>query len=326
MKRQIINKIFTLLQVVVCFLFVKCEEPLFTPPENRFYATEVNNITATEAVAGGRVVLDGGGYDGGYDHECHYYLSWISEYGVCWNTTGNPTIDDKTVKYSEEVYEFDFDFSFYITGLTENTTYYVRPYVIYDGNVQYAEEKTFTTSYLINGHDWMDLGLPSGTKWATCNVGANQPHKKGNYYAWGETTTKTTYTQANSLTYDQQLGDISGIADYDAARANWRGTWRTPTKAEVKELISRCTWKWTTRNGVKGCRVVGPNGNSIFLPAAGYRTNNVLSNDNSYGGYWSSEPNVTNPKYAYNFYFDANGNGVDWHSRNDGLTVRPVSD
>ena len=122
----------------------------------------------------------------------------------------------------------------------------------------------------IAGHDYVDLGLPSGTKWATCNVGATAPHEYGNYYAWGETTTKSTYSSENSRTHGVSMNDISGNPTYDAARANWGGTWRMPTEAEMEELKDNCTWTWTTQNGVNGCTITGPNGNSLFLPAAGY--------------------------------------------------------
>ena len=85
-----------------------------------------------------------------------------------------------------------------------------------------------------NGHEWVDLGL--SVKWATCNVGASRPEQYGNYYAWGETTTKSEYTRDNSKTMYKNLGDISGNAQYDAARANWGGSWRMPRKAEFDEL------------------------------------------------------------------------------------------
>ena len=182
------------------------------------------------------------------------------------------------------------------------------------------------TTGTINGHDWVDLGLPSGLKWATCNVGASQPHEYGNYYAWGETTTKSEYTEENSVTYGQQISDFSGNATYDAARANWSSTWRMPTKAEMEELENNCTWTWTTKNGVNGYEVTGPNGNSIFLPAAGYCGGSSRNSVGEDGDYWSSTPPESNPYYACLLCFYSGDRNVDWDSRSRGRTVRPVSD
>ena len=91
------------------------------------------------------------------------------------------------------------------------------------------------------GHEWVDLGLPSGVKWATCNVGASDPWEYGDYFAWGETSPKSEYTKENSKTYNRNMGDISGNPNYDAARANWGGSWRIPTKKEFHELGTECT-------------------------------------------------------------------------------------
>ena len=178
----------------------------------------------------------------------------------------------------------------------------------------------------INGHDWVDLGLPSGTKWATCNVGATAPEGYGNYYAWGETTTKSSYTEENSVTYGEPMSDISGNATYDAARANWGSTWRMPTNAEMEELENNCTWTWTTQSGVTGMKVTGSNGNSIFLPAAGYCFGTSRRHVGEYGDYWSSSPKEGRDDCTYNLCFDSGDRDVSWVSRDYGPTVRPVSD
>ncbi|MBR3938676.1 MAG: hypothetical protein IKJ67_01700 [Bacteroidales bacterium] len=174
----------------------------------------------------------------------------------------------------------------------------------------------------IAGHDYVDIGLPSGTKWATCNIGAITPEGYGNYYAWGETTTKSSYTEDNCRTWNVSMNDISGNVNYDAARANWGSTWRMPTEAEMQELENNCTWTWTTQSGVNGYRVTGPNGKSIFLPAAGYYGS---SHDDvgECGDYWSSESDTYN---ACSLYFYSGDHGVDWYGRYYGHTVRPVSD
>ena len=168
----------------------------------------------------------------------------------------------------------------------------------------------------------VDLGLPSGLKWATCNVGASVPEEYGNYYAWGEINTKDDYSEGTSLTYGIELGDISGNPQYDAARANWGGDWRMPTSAEFTELMNNCTWTWTTQNGVNGYQVTGSNGNSIFLPAAGYRSGASLSGDGSDGSYWSSTLGGTGNVCSLGFYGGRHYTGFDY--RYYGRSVRPV--
>ena len=142
----------------------------------------------------------------------------------------------------------------------------------------------------INGHEYVDLGL--SVLWATCNVGASSPSGYGNYYAWGETSTKSSYTSDN-YEYDlgweeaQDIGENISGTEYDAARANWGAAWRMPTLDELKELEEKCTWTWTSQDGHYGYRVTGPNGKSIFLSAAGY-----YGDEGQYcgleGQYWSS--------------------------------------
>ncbi len=177
-----------------------------------------------------------------------------------------------------------------------------------------------------NGHEYVDLGLPSGLKWATCNVGATNPEDYGDYFAWGETATKSTYTESNSTTYGVSMSDISGNAEYDAATANWGGTWRMPTNAEFTELRTNCTWTWTTLNEVNGYKVTGPNGNSIFLPAAGWRDGSSLYGAGSFGGYWSSAPSSTTDSGAYRLlFYSSNYRRNEGYYRSYGHSVRPVT-
>lgn len=181
-------------------------------------------------------------------------------------------------------------------------------------------------------HGYVDLGLSSGLKWATCNVGANAPEDYGYYFAWGEVEPKTTYNWDTYKYYDDSnltkytSNDSKTVLDPedDAATANWGGAWRMPTKAEQDELRNNCTWDWTTQNGVKGYKVTGPNGNSIFLPAAGCVTEGALGDAGSYGYYWSSSLYADGPYYAY--YVDFNSGYVDWgiYGRGYGRSVRPV--
>ena len=179
----------------------------------------------------------------------------------------------------------------------------------------------------INGHEYVDLGLPSGLKWATCNVGASKPEEYGNYYAWGETAPKTEYTYENSITYGEEMNDISGNPQYDAARANWGGSWRMPRENEMEELHAYCEWEWTQKNGVNGCKVIGRNGKSIFLPAAGCRDGSSLSDAGSLGEYWSSTPcDEDGDRYAYCIEFDSDGQYMDGFFRGLGQSVRPVAE
>ena len=190
-----------------------------------------------------------------------------------------------------------------------------------------------------NNHEYVDLGL--SVKWATCNVGANKPEGYGDYFAWGETQPKSTY---NWSTYKWCRGSHDTQTKYntnssygtvdnkktlelsdDAARANWGGAWRMPTDAEFTELREQCTWTWTTQNGVNGYKVTSKsNGNSIFLPAAGYRDDSSLDDAGSYGDYWSSSLYTGSPYLAWGVYFDSSGVDRGYGSRYGGLSVRPV--
>ena len=193
-----------------------------------------------------------------------------------------------------------------------------------------------TPTDIINGHKYVDLGL--SVKWATCNIGASSPSDYGNYYAWGETTTKATYLTNNSSTYEKKISEIKGDNRYDAARANWGNNWRLPTMQEFQELNSRCSWTWTTLEGRQGYKITGPNGNSIFLPAAGFILGSTLNEanadgtpwssspneTNSYGYYWTSTPNGEDTQYACRLYFSNDSHGLYWGSRSSGLCIRPV--
>ena len=180
----------------------------------------------------------------------------------------------------------------------------------------------------INGYEYVDLGLPSGLKWATCNLGADMPYEIGYYLAWGEHKAKETYSAGNSITYGQSLGDISGDIEYDAATFLWEATWRIPTEAEARELKDNCTFEWTTMNNVQGAMVTGPNGNQIFLPSGGFATEGNVDFADSEGAYWTSSPDYTDPVYysAFLYFYNTNFANVGWMSRYAGMLVRPVSE
>lgn len=186
----------------------------------------------------------------------------------------------------------------------------------------------FQATGTINGHGYVDLGL--SVKWATCNVGTSSPSDYGDYFAWGETTTKSEYTEANSITYKKSMSDISGNPHYDAARAQWGDTWRLPTEAEMNELENRCKTQWTTYNGHKGRLVTGPNGKSIFLPAAGWHNGLMLYSEGDFGYYWSSTPDKSNTHGIYSLSHSLNFDRGSFYigggdNRYFGHTIRPVT-
>lgn len=188
-------------------------------------------------------------------------------------------------------------------------------------------------------YSYVDLGFKSGTKWATCNVGASKPTEYGDYFAWGDTKPKDDYG-CNSYLYTTDGGksftqyDKAGdnllvlLAADDAATANWGSAWRMPTKAEQKELLDGCDWKWVADfngSGVNGRLGTSKyNGATIFLPAAGFRQETILGYAGIYGLYWSSSLYVVDSNSANNIYFD--GGNIDWnyYNRCSGLSVRAV--
>ena len=196
-------------------------------------------------------------------------------------------------------------------------------------------------------HEYVDLGLPSGTLWATCNVGANTPEEYGDYFAWGETQSKSTYNwstyqYANGTSWqDPQLTKYcsesscgyNGFTDNlttllpedDAATANWGLGWRMPTIADWLELKNNTTSTWTTRNDVNGRLYTASNGNSVFLPAAGYRWFDGFNNAGKYGYYWSSSLVTGGPYDAWIliFYSDITYT-CNSYNRSGGYSIRPV--
>ena len=176
----------------------------------------------------------------------------------------------------------------------------------------------------------IDLGLPSGTKWACCNVGAQKPEDYGGYFAWGETTEKTryywdTYTHCDgSQETCHDIGkDIAGT-QYDAATVNWGSLWVMPSSEQMAEMKYYCTWKRTTQNGVNGTMFTGPSGGTIFLPAAGYRWNGYLNYDGSDGYCWTSSYYESDTYQAWHLEFGI-GYVNMWHySCGSGKSVRPV--
>ena len=193
----------------------------------------------------------------------------------------------------------------------------------------------------LNGHEAIDLGL--SVKWATCNVGANTPEEYGGYYAWGETEEKDyydwstyKYCQGSKNTLTKYCTDSSsGIVDNktvldpedDVAHVKWGGSWRMPTSTEIRELLNNCSWTWTIQNGVNGYVVTSKsNGSNIFLPAAGNRWHQDVSNSEVGGYYRSASLFKYNSEDDYSLCFDDDSWYLYDNARYDGFSVRPVTE
>ena len=192
-----------------------------------------------------------------------------------------------------------------------------------------------------NGHKYVDLGL--SVKWATMNVGATTPEGYGDYYAWGETSTKSTYDWGNYFDtndgynkftkYNNEGGKTVLDPEDDAAHVNWGDSWRMPTLAECRELIDNCTWTLTTQNGINGYKVTsnkaGYTDRFIFLPAAGNRYDSGLYDVGFNGLYWSSSLYEYGSDGAWHLSIGLDGRFLDdyryyYSDRFLGLSVRPV--
>jgi len=231
----------------------------------------------------------------------------------------------------------------YTDGQTITVPSDVTLYAQWTGNGLPTPSEPQPTTGELNGHDWVDLGVPSGTKWATCNVGSDTPEGNGGYFAWGETVTKENYDWStyrwcngseNTLTkycassaygYNGFTDNLATLeATDDAATANWGAGWRMPTSEEVVELIHNCTHTWTSQNGVNGCLFTGVNGNSVFMPAAGGFSDNSCGNIGTDGYYWTSSLSSGENEYVYGLYFHSYAAAMGNFSRYLGHSVRPV--
>ena len=177
-------------------------------------------------------------------------------------------------------------------------------------------------------HDYVDLGLPSGTLWATCNVGAENPEDYGNFFSWGETITKDIYDYS---TYEYNVDNMKDLLpEDDAATANWGGEWQMPSIDQIVELINSeyTTTEWMQQNGVNGRKITSNiNGNSIFLPAAGSHNSTYYGGEGSEGWYWSRSYRSYShylPGYSPGLKFDSDNIGETFFFCDQGLTVRPV--
>ena len=279
------------------------------------------------------------------------------EVGFCISdTVDTPTLENADV-YSAELQSDNF-FSVVVSGLKQTTTYYYRA-IARKGDIILLSKnikKITTEEFKLEA---VDLGLPSGLKWANCNVGASAPEEYGDYFAWGDPepyyteghsqdetcsnwkdgksgydwshykwcdgTERYLLTKYNTQSYGGIFDNKAILDDADdAATVNWGGSWRMPTEAEQEELCTNCTWTRTTLNGVNGYKVVGPNGKSIFLPAAGYRFVDSLNEAGSYASYWSSSLRSSNCYIACALFISSDDYGCSGTGRFAGQPVRPV--
>jgi hypothetical protein len=190
------------------------------------------------------------------------------------------------------------------------------------GNQTKAEPKaTFGT---LNGHDWVDLGLPSGTKWATCNIGATAPEKPGNLYAWGESVTKSSYSNSNYSLNGKYVKEISGDKSLDTATKLWGDGWRMPTHEEFNELLEYCEWAYTEFNGRIGAIMTSTiNRQSIFLPAGGSMEGSKHMDPKTCGGYWIGT--AARQGGIYLWIYGAALNYITEGPDYSGQSIRPVT-
>lgn len=234
-----------------------------------------------------------------------------------------------------------------IEPYTPIINHFAVPYVSFDGQtygifenavkvkLEYKEKERPTPG------QWVDLGLPSGVKWAGWNVGASAPEEYGGYFAWGETSEKSVYdleSYQHKEIYDyysdgtpkwqyKYIGDCISGTSYDVATVRWGGGARMPTLEEIYELATECYWESGYVNGVKGSFAIGPNGNSIFIPCTGGRASSGLFDEDGgylWSGTWHERYDNGSAYCLVCYWYDARWGGY-W-GRSDGFSVRPVSD
>ncbi len=248
--------------------------------------SNITTITSGTAVANGYVVTDGN--------------SAVTSRGVCWSTSQNPTISDNHTNDGTGTGSFSSS----LTGLTASTTYYVKAYATNDAGTAYGEELNFTTTDghgSLGGHEYVDLGLPSGKRWST-------------------------------IMYSDDSAPHNSCWFHPGTIINWGYTWHTPTSDEFDELVQNCTSIWTEQDGVNGRLLTGPNGNSVFFPARGfylYGSNGWEWCDYNQGFYWSTTQfnNKDNTLvYYYSLHCSETGCGVNYTNGQYCLTIMPICD
>lgn len=227
---------------------------------------------------------------------------------------------------------FDISYADTIMRVVKNDGEIVK-YKVSD--VNFVDFEDDVTQILPQNHDFVDLGLPSGTLWATCNVGASSQEEYGDYFAWGETSPKSEYFYNTHKWYCeegetqmQKYNEIDGLTvllpEDDAATVNWGEEWRMPTESEIRELEEKCTYTWIEINGVGGGQFTGPNGNSIFVPASGDYYGSKLTSESIFGYFWSSSLMSKGDRSAYYMGIFSTGQGANGDARGAGKPVRAV--
>ena len=271
----------------------------------------------------------------------------VTQYGHVYSEVNpNPTISD--YKYNHGSTNQLLSYSTELINLKPNTRYYVRAYAENPKGISYGAAVSVTTKTVDGKDPWqptepdengaVDLGL--SVKWAAWNIGATKPEEYGDYYAWGEIETKVDYTMNSYMHIGEDkygdyeyklpdgLSDISG-SKYDVAAIVWGNEWRMPTKLEMIELIDMAIFVKTSCNGIDGMRIIGPNGNSIFLPSGGYRSETGGNSVGTRGDYWLSLVNTSWPRGAYTLSWGVSPFYGEWYNVNEqerylGLLIRAV--
>lgn len=257
---------------------------------------------------------------------------WGYVYENPWGEKAHISLKDFSSPYPDSRYVYYRNESKSTVRLYEYVKFEGREEYEYGEPVDYEIHHGFTTCPDDNHPHMIDMGLPSGTKWACCNVGASKPEEYGGYYAWGETKEKSYYDLSSYKYYTSEVSECIYIGDdiagteYDVAHVKWGDSWRMPSVDQIKELLENSTSTYPSLNGVVGIRVTGPNGGTIFLPAAGYFWLNVHEDEGEGGFFWSSSLNPDDENYAYLGYFNFTSSIWDWDEadRSNGLSVRPV--
>lgn len=293
--------------------------------------SDVNNLTIATADANSLTPLSvslSAVYDGFDD-----IIGKAWKFGVCYGTSNNPNIAD-AVQYASGISDGTYSYSI---NIEPNTTYYYRSVAYYDGAYYYGEVKSFTSPNLATDFQAVDLGL--SVKWASCNLGALTADESGDYYAWGETSTKSEYTLDNYVHYDSQmdayinLGSDISQTSYDAAYVQLGEKWRMPTYQEVSELVTSCTWLEAFYKGHAGYLVKGNNDNYIFVKTVS--CTDTSSSKMAYSQFWSSTlsneyDDLNTNNYAHYLNFSCFGVENTYMACSSfkyyGLPIRPVCD